>query len=204
MITRSRLTRTDDGFTLVELLAYMIILVIVMGMGAAIFIQIIQNQQAVKASAEANNTAQLVFRELERDLRNAAWVTVADGGDLAVMRTRSATPGDEERFVCVGYFLDTASGELRRTVSAGSTFTAPALTATASTLPTVTANWHVARDGMARLGAARVFGVVDQTYESPDAIDLRLRAQTVEGRPPVELTKTVSMRPQALAGIGCN
>lgn len=204
MTTRISLTGRDEGFTLVELLAYMMILIIVLGIGASIFIQIIQSQQAIKANAEANNTAQLVFRELERDLRNAAWVTVGDGGDLAVMRTRSATPGDEDNFVCVGYFLDTDSGELRRTVSAASTPTASALSASPTTLATVTAAWPVARVGMDRVGGTRVFGVVDQTYESPDAVAISLRAETTEGRRPVELSKSVSLRPQSSAGIGCN
>ncbi len=87
-----RFTRADEGFTLVELIVYSAILMLVMGIGATLLVRTITAQRDTMSIAEANNLAQLTFKELESDLRNASMAQIADGGNLMVMQTRRLLP----------------------------------------------------------------------------------------------------------------
>ncbi|MDN4481675.1 PilW family protein [Demequina muriae] len=199
---RRRNDRDDDGFTLVELIVYSVLLILIMGIAATLFIQMLTVQRDVTAMADANNTAQVTFAELERDLRNAGWANVSHSGDLLVMRTRVATAGADNLDRCVGYYVDEAAGALRRTTSQAGTSAALAASSPGA-LSTATATWPVSRDGMSAVGSGRVFGPADQTYAKGGLISLSLEAATIEGRDPVVLDKSIALR-QSDITMGCS
>src|SRR6187551_2409033 len=99
---RERRANDDEGFTLVELVIYSILLLVVMAIAGSIFIGLLRGQREVTQYAHANNTAQVVFRQLESDLRNAAIVSIKDNGHLMVLDTRVATDANENVWMCVG------------------------------------------------------------------------------------------------------
>ncbi|MFW7415194.1 PulJ/GspJ family protein [Demequina sp. SO4-18] len=192
----------DEGFTLVELVVYSVLLILMMGIAATLFIQMLTVQREVGAMADASNSAQLTFAELERDLRNAGTATISDTGSLLVMRTRTASSAGEGVDQCVGYFIDDASASLRRTTNQSDT--SAALSAgNAAALAATTTSWPVARADMSAVGASRAFGPADQTYGKGGLITIALEAQTVEGRKPVILDKAITLRPQSDITNGC-
>lgn len=205
MITRRILKdpRDDSGFTLVELIVYMVVLVIVMGIASAIFINILTYERYARATAQANNEAQQVFRELEYDLRSADWAEVSASGDLVVILTRQHSSSGADVPKCVGYYYDEGSGELRRTTRSDNVDTAPAVAATTtSALDAATATWPLVRSNMSNISGRPVFGLEDK-YGAGKAVKVELRADTTTGRNPIEFTKSISLRKQADLTLSC-
>jgi Tfp pilus assembly protein PilW len=194
------MARDDGGFTLVELIVYSVLLILVMAIAGSIFVRLLWGQRDVTDYADANNTAQITFRQLERDLRNAAIVDVSDNGNLLVVDTRIATATDDGTFYCVGYYYDATDGTLRRTQSTdGTATTAAALSKTTDAgVRTVALSWNGAYEDFTAVGSSRVFGVTDTTYTYPaiPGIPVKLATETGNGHDPIEFTKTISLRPQ--------
>ncbi|WP_062378003.1 PulJ/GspJ family protein [Demequina pelophila] len=194
----------DAGFTLAELIVYMVVLAIVMLMVGTVFISVIQHERYARATAEANNEAQIVFKELEYDLRSADWADVSSSGDLLIILTRKAVDGGENSARCVGYYYDETTSELRRTTKDSNVDTAPAIAAsTAADLQAATATWPLVRTDMRSIESEAVFGL-DDKYAAGKAVTIQLRADTFEGRNPVDFVKSISLRKQADLTLSCN
>lgn len=202
----SRLRGQDDGFTLVELIVYSIILLIVMGIAATLFIRTLTAQRDTIAIAEANNLAQLTFNELEADLRNAIVAEIAADGDLLVLKTRNATAADTDAWRCIGYYLSGDTGELRRNVSTSGAETIAALDAVATgSVGSVTSDWTVAREGFSTGGAARAFGTTDGIVQVSRLVRMTLSVDTQNEHKPVTFTQNVALRPQTTTDpLACN
>ncbi|WP_296666867.1 hypothetical protein [Demequina sp.] len=207
MIRRLRLARDDSGFTLVELIVYSILLILVIGIAGGIFINLLRGQQDVLDYSDANESGQLAFKQLERDLRNAAIVVTDNSGKLLVLDTRVATSADDDVWVCVGYFLDTAGETLRRVASAdGSGTTAVALAKSSDAeVETASASWTARYEGFQAVPGQRAFGVTDNKYTYPTipGIPVALAMDTGNGHEPIEFAKTISLRPQDHSNGSC-
>lgn len=186
----------DAGFTLVELIVYSVLLIILLGIAATLFIQILVMQRDIGAMTDASNTAQLTFNELERDLRNASAVNIYSDGELLILRTRVATAGNDSAARCVGYHVDSASGELRRTVSESDALTSVAAGLSGGALSSHTETWAVARDGVTPIPGHKAFGPQDKSYSVHQWVELNLSGATINDRPPVEFKKSVTLRHQ--------
>jgi type II secretory pathway component PulJ len=201
-----RRTQTDDsGFTLVELMIYSLLMIVVMTIAAALFIRILETQQEVRSIADQNNDIQLTFSELERDVRNAWWASVDYTGDLLIIESRSTSAAGDGQLACVAYYFDEPSGELRRTSLIGnSAETAAAWAApNRAALQAISSNWKIVRDDMARVDGNVVFGPIDKEFRSPESVTMQLAGLTDNDHKPVELSKTISLRPQGGESIGC-
>jgi len=195
--------RGDEGFTLVELIVYMVVLVVALLIAGSLFINIITHEKYARATAEANNEIQTVFRELEYDLRSADWADVSGDGDLVVILTRKADSTGTNVARCVGYFYDETTGELRRTSRTDSADTAPAINATsAAEIRTATDTWPLVRTDMASIDGVPVFGLEDK-YGAGKAVTIQLRADAFEGRSPIDFVKSVALRKQADLVLSC-
>lgn len=198
-------TDDDAGLTLVELIMYMVILVIVMLMAGAIFINIIQNERYARGTADAGNEAQLVFKQVEYDLRSAKWARVAHGGQALVLATREASSASDATAKCVTYFYDDVDRELRRDSSTSATTAQGALAAAnTSAMRTLSGDWNVVGTDVEPVGAAPVFGPTDATISSPETVTVDLRLDTFTDRKPIEFSKAISLRPQSDLTIICN
>jgi len=203
---RARREDGDSGFTLVELTIYSILLLVVMAIAGAIFIGLLRGQREVTQYGHANNTAQTVFRQLERDLRNAAIVSITDNGNLMVLDTRIASSSVDDAWICVGYYVDATSGTLRRVQGTpGTLTTAVALSKTSDAeISAATAGWPVQYAGFTAIGSSRPFGAADGEYNYPviPGIPILLSSDTGDHKP-VELRKTISLRPQDGSAGSC-
>lgn len=197
--------KRDDGLTLVELMVSMLILVIVMGMASSIFIAIITNERYARATAEANNSAQLVMKQFEYDVRNARWVVVDQAGSLLVAATRTApsSGASSDVGVCVAYFFDASSGQVRRSSVSSSAEALAALGATNTAAVRVVAqDWTVVAEGVSALGSS-AFGPQDNSYTESMTVDAHMSFETMQGRSPVEVEKSVTIRPQGDLTVSC-
>lgn len=193
----------EGGFTLVELLVAMIVFAIVMSIAVALFISILRHQRYANSTAEANNDAQLAMKQLEYDIRNAAWATTAQGGDVLIMATRVATSSDSTAAQCITYFYDEDSQELRRNASTNNTVSkAVNDSSTNGEVQTLSADWSVRVDEVSPIGS-RVFGAADETVSYPEDVQVNLSVATFEGRDPVELSKQISLRYQSDMALAC-
>lgn len=188
---------SDRGFTFVELMMYSLILIVVMAIAGSLFMRLIVTQRDVIDIAEANNVSQLTFKELERDIRNASWARIASGGEVLVLQSRLATGTDFSSYRCIGYYMDIANGELRRTQGLNNSETNAILGATTSTArATVSSDWSPIRRGFTPIDGNRVFGVVDGLVTQPEAIRVRMAMATGNGHRDITFDKSVSLRPQ--------
>jgi hypothetical protein len=113
-----RLGGENDGFTLVELLVYCILLVVILAIAGGMLISAITSQRDIASLGTASSTGQEVAQNINQDVRNASSVTVgvptAFGQSLS-MRTALVT-GATVVWRCRAYFL-TATGSLYLTTS---------------------------------------------------------------------------------------
>lgn len=201
---RRRTQPDEQGFTLAELIVYSVLLIVVLGMAGSMFVRLIYAQRDIKALSEANNEAQLVFEQVELDLRNADWAEVSQNGTLLVVRTRLATAVNSTTAVCVGYYYDSSDSTLHRKQTSDSVPTTNALGAgSAGDLKTIASPWNISMTNVATIGSTRVFGPADDIFETPMTIEISLRANTSGNRKPIEFVKSVSLRPQSGLGSGC-
>lgn len=199
-----RRLRDDEGFTLVELLVYSILMIVVLGIAGALFIQMLVAQRDTIAMANATNESQVAFKRLEYDVRNADWVQVKDGGNLLIASTRVATTGNTTAQFCVGYYYDSTTLTLHRIQTALSAPTANALAAVGtSALPGLGRAWPVAVTDAGKVGTTPMFGPFDGLFNDPAHVDVSIRSNTIDNRKPIEFTTSITIRPQAGLGAAC-
>lgn len=123
----------EDGFTLVELMVTMVILVIVALMISALLMNGFFTQQSVESTTRSSADAQNTYAALTYDVRYAQHVEIDSSKNLLRTRTWVGEDGQNGSYVCRGWFYDATDQVLRRATTPG--LTAGATTASASSWP---------------------------------------------------------------------
>ena len=97
------------GFTLVELLVAMTLFIVVIGISAGSFIQILRSQRMIVSLISANNNAVLTLEEMTREVRTGRDFR-EEGGDFSFVNSRSEN---------VIYHRNPADSSLEKSVNAG-------------------------------------------------------------------------------------
>jgi len=196
-VIRRAIMSDDDGFTLAELIVYSLILIGVMAIAGTLFINLITTQRDVRAIADANNEAQLTFKQIERDIRNASWARVVGDGTGLVLQVRRATATNFTDYVCVAYYVSTGTSELRRNQSTNNAQTHEFIgAANAAARLTASDDWSIKRSGFTAIGTTRVFGTTDGVVSQPHEIKINMSMMTENGHKDITFSKSVSLRPQ--------
>lgn len=125
--------RRDDGFTLVELLIYILLAVVVFSIVAGMFINSLRVENTVRTSAEAATGMQLASQSLGRGVRNASAIEVtAPAADTILIRTRSLDSTATGSWLCQAWYI--GAGAIRTTTSTAAIGTPDAATAETWTL----------------------------------------------------------------------
>jgi type II secretory pathway pseudopilin PulG len=180
----SRTPRKDGGFTLVELLVYMLLFGIVGTMVVMLVWNGYRSQLNVTETTYNSGNLQNAALALDHDVRYSAAFSVTEGG--AMLRTRSWV-GDPETgaFECHGWYADSSNNTLRRGTGSGITSGATAASA---------ASWPRYADGVE---AVTAFTAVDSR-----TVQVRLTGvPDAWGRNTV-IDTSIVQRPQSSDGSG--
>ena len=122
--------RDERGMTLVELLVYVILLAVVIGLVSTFFIRSIAVQKTVITTGQANNNAQAAFSGISRAVRNASPGGVKADGNLLVLFTGGGLETSSDWKCTAWYYVPAASpqtsGRLFSTTKPKGTLIAPA------------------------------------------------------------------------------
>ncbi len=77
----------DDGFTLVELLVYVVLLGVILAAGFGLLTNSFRGSNNVSGSAEASRDGQTIARTITTSVRNASHVSVNASGTVLTART---------------------------------------------------------------------------------------------------------------------
>lgn len=182
----------DAGMSLAELLAYMVLSGIVLAIVGTLIVRTLVTQRDVRAQATASSASQVVLTDMQGALRNAVTVRTPSGfgGRLLLVKTRVGDDdADPASFVCRGWYLDTASGELRTTRGApGAGAPTTGLTASSDL-----SAWAVALDGV---HASTSGGAALPVFTAEGTTGAHIRFEVTDGQDGSSLTITSAAIPR--------
>ncbi len=182
----------DAGMSLAELLAYMILSGIVLAIVGTLVVRVLVTQRDVREQATASSASQVVLTDMQGALRNAVAVRTPSGfgGRLLLVKTRTGDDdADPTSFQCRGWYVDTATGELR-TVRGAPGGTAPTRGLTAAS---DLSGWTVALDGVRPSTSA---GAPLPVFTAEGATGAHIRFEVADGQDGSSLTITSAAIPR--------
>ena len=103
----------DDraGFTLIELVVSMSLMVVVSVVIGSILITTLNSESTVRTSTQATSQGQLIAQSIDKGVRNASWISnpVAQDGSY-FLTVHTATGGATVSWECRAWFLTIAGG----------------------------------------------------------------------------------------------
>lgn len=138
------------GFTLIELIVYMMLLVVVVGVAGGILMSVMANTTKVNAVAQATTAGQLTVDSINSSIRNSSdFQLTAPSGTDQLLIARTASTSGPLTWSCVGWYYSAAgSGSIRSMRS-----TAPILAPTSTDL----ASWTLLAQDITPFTGAGVF-----------------------------------------------
>ncbi|WP_062073074.1 PulJ/GspJ family protein [Demequina sediminicola] len=118
LVDRLRSPRDESGFTLVELLVYILLFSIVGTMVVMLLVNGFRSQSRITQTTSSSGDVQNAANAIQADVRYAAAVDVRDSGNLLLTRTWVGSY-DSGSYECKGWYYDDATQTLRRTASSG-------------------------------------------------------------------------------------
>lgn len=173
-----RLRRDETGLTLIELLVVSLLLALVLGIIASIYLSTVRTQSNVGDVTRAATDAQSAVGAIDRAVRTSTEVHVKGPGDrMAIARVPGS--GTTVTWTCRAWYFDpTGKGRIyTRSFSDGATITVPTST-------TVT-SWTLLIEGVKTRGGSTIFGL------DGDKLTVAFEA-TAAGHPPVTIDLTTT------------
>lgn len=145
-----RNTAEDGGFTLVELLVYMLFAVVILTIVGGVLINSLRVETQVRDATGATDSSQLAAQSLGRGIRNSSAIEVSSpfAGALLV-RTRSIDSTSAGNWYCDAWSV--VDGDLRTTRSSAAI--PPPID------PAGVADWTLLAEGVAATGANPIFSL---------------------------------------------
>jgi type II secretory pathway pseudopilin PulG len=156
-VTR-RIRRDDRGFSLPEMIVYMLLLVVVLGIVGSIIVSSQRVESRVRVSTQASTSAQLAADSVETGIRNSRAFSIVDVGEDQLLIARTVDEGQPVTWSCTRWFFDKSEGTLRTNVvdpATPSSLSAP----TAAQL----AQWTLLTSDIRQAGSTRPFTIVGTT-----------------------------------------
>ncbi|SDK29229.1 hypothetical protein SAMN05216282_104203 [Cryobacterium psychrotolerans] len=174
----------EVGFSLIELLIYMVLAVVVLLVVGSLLINSLTAERTVRDAAQSSSTGQLVSKSVGQGVRNSSSIWRSPAGAVPqVLIVRTAGTASTESWFCQAWSFQ--NGQIRSTSS-------PDL------IPTTTANiatWTLIGDGMAPVAGFPVFGGSGRT------VVLKLDVDSGKGQPLRIETSLHSRQPVPATGV---
>lgn len=183
------LRRAEAGFSLVELLIYMLFAVAVLAIVGGMLISSLRIERDVRSASTATDTGQLISRSVQVGVRNASFVSLVTIDDTQFLLARTAGAGTPVVWACQAWFYTPLDG--------GTVYTKRSSPASVILPPTAAAlaSWIRLGNGVSP-GGSPVFGGVD------GRITLALMVDAGENMP-VSINSTATMRTLATRSDPC-
>ncbi len=190
---RRTLATDDDGFTLVELIVYGLLLIVVLSVVAGLFVSLYSTQKSVDAISNATSDGQSADDSIQAGIRNSTGFVVlgsTNGGDqLLVARTLGSGATATTR--CVGWFYSAADRTIRTTQ----------LTAPVAGMPgaSTVATWTLLASGVSPVPGGAVFS---PALGASSTLNLNFSSAAGKGSP-VQFSSSVASRSGGSVLTGC-
>jgi len=182
-------TTSERGFTMVELIIYVMLLVLVVAIAGGMLISVMVNSRTVNEISQATTAGQLTVDSIDSSIRNSSdfLLTVPSGTDqLLIARTASTTGA--LTWSCVGWYYSASGTGSIRSFRSNAPITAP----TAAQL----ASWTLLVEGVTPMTGATVF--------SATARQLTVSFKTsAGGGSPLGITSAAVSRAGASGSVSC-
>jgi type II secretory pathway pseudopilin PulG len=191
LITRRR-DEGSDGFTLVELIIYCMLLGLVLTIVFGLFNSTLRTERTVRTVGNASNAAQLGVRSIEAGVRNStAHALPTQTGNNQLLLARTAGEGTTITWNCTAwYFSYSASGK-------GSIRYRESPTAIATPTAAQLATWTLLLENVSPSAGTKIFGGSGTTL----TIDYTVSAG--QGSPPALIDTSVVRRVPTWDGGTC-
>ena len=185
----------EDGFTLVELLIYTLLLAVVLAIVGGFMINSIKSSNTVRTTSEASTEGQQIAGSLQAGIQNATAVTGTDYSDgSALVIARVATRGTSLNWACEAWYYSAEDKAV---------YTKTSYPAAAITVPSggPKGSWQLLGDGVVPvLGGTGPLALHGTSYSANLDIDL-----PVTNAAPVHFELSAYMRtdPSELVSAPC-
>jgi prepilin-type N-terminal cleavage/methylation domain-containing protein len=192
MTLARRLRRDQEGFTLVELLVYVLLFGIILVIVGGMLINSTRAERGVRGSADASNLGQLISQSVQRGVRNAVAISLPTTTDhtqlLTVLTAGTQTP---VVWSCQSWYYTPDNG--------GAVYTKKSTPAAAIAAPTAgtLGTWMKLGTGIVPVTGDRLFNTT-----GTNGISVAFRVSAGDRRP-VLIQTTAMSRSQPTAGAPC-
>jgi hypothetical protein len=189
--------RTDEGFTLVELLVYSLLLVVVISIAGGLLVNSLRAESTVRAVTSASTTAQQTADSVESGLRNSSAFeiqAVNSGADqmLVARVVRGSTAAITWK--CAAWYFSRSLGTVRYTeVAPAASGTATIAAPSAAAL----AGWTLLSDRVTPTSGTTIFS------GSQPTLSIAFTTVGGAGKPPVAVSSSASSRAEVWESGTC-
>jgi type II secretory pathway pseudopilin PulG len=120
-----RRLRDDRGFTLVELLIYVGLVVVIVGIVGGILINSLGVDKTVRSATAAASAGQLISQSIDQGVRNASYIALTTSGAQQFLLVRTAGSGATITWSCRAWYLTTANGGAAYVKNSATAITSP-------------------------------------------------------------------------------
>jgi len=181
-------SKSEQGFTLVELIVYSALMLIVVALVAGFFMSGLTTTNRVQAVTSASRSGQVVADSIEMNIRNATdFHLSAPVGTDQFLVARTAQRGPVLTWSCVAWYYSVANGSIYFTQS-----DLAILRPTAADLLT----WVLVDDSVAPLSGSAIFTATGQ--------QLTVNFKSLAGdHPPIRISSSATSRAGASGNLTC-
>lgn len=188
LVTPSAAAERERGFTLVELLIYMILFLIVLVIGGGMLLNSLRADENARSVTDAANTGQQIARSIGAGIRNSSAVTVISdttaGTQLLLARTIASDPNSTTAS-CQAWYFTPSNG--------GAVYTTKKTPAAPITLPSTGPQgvWTLLGVGISPADPA-----TGKVFNAPSGGRVELKFNVAAGKHPYVLINTTTYTPQ--------
>jgi type II secretory pathway component PulJ len=143
-------SRPEEGFTMIELVIAMMLLVLVLGIVGAMIGSLSSTSKTVQSFTSTSSSAQVAAESIERGIRNSSdFLLTTPSGTDQMLVARTAQGGATLTWLCVAWYYSSANGGSIRTTTSPSAISAPSSSALAS--------WSLLTTGVTPVSGTSIF-----------------------------------------------